>query len=90
MPCQPLRAISSLALLLACAASAFADVTPWDVGAQGRFITSLCRDTRGNVWIGTEDQGVWRLDPSAPKDKQYTHFATKDGLGSDDVGSVLI
>jgi len=26
---------------------------------------------------------VWRLDPSAPKDKQYTHFTSKDGLGDD-------
>ena len=45
--------------------------------------TSLCRDTRGKVWVGTEDQGVYRLDPAAPKATQYTHFTTKDGLGDD-------
>ena len=55
----------------------------WDANAQGQFITSLCRDLHGSIWIGTEDQGVWRFDPSAPKDKQYTHFTTKDGLGDD-------
>jgi len=48
---------------------------------QGQFITSLCQDATGHTWIGTEDNGVWRFDPSAPKDKQYTHYTTKDGLG---------
>ena len=55
----------------------------WDTNAQGQFVTSLCRDNSGHVWIGTEDQGVWRCDPSASKDKQYTHYTTKDGLGDD-------
>ena len=87
LPRPPFRAlpsalICSLALLL-CAAPSFADTTPWDANAQGQFITSLCRDTHGNVWIGTEDQGVWRCNPSAPKDKQYTHFTSADGLGDD-------
>ncbi len=66
-----------------CASSCFAEVTAWDANAQGQFITSLCRDTHGNVWIGTEGQGVWRCNPSAPKDKQYTHFTTTNGLGDD-------
>ena len=72
-----------LAGMLACASACLADVIPWDANAQGQFITSLCRDLQGNTWIGTEDQGVWRFDPSAPKDKQYTHFTQKDGLGDD-------
>ncbi len=71
-----------LCLLVSTATHAAASV-PWDADAQGQFITSLCRDTHGNVWIGTEDQGVWRCNPSAPKDRQYTHFTTKDGLGDD-------
>ena len=69
--------------MLACASACLADVIPWDANAQGQFITSLCRDLQGNTWIGTEDQGVWRCNPSAPKDTQYTHFTTKDGLGDD-------
>ena len=70
---------SSFLLVSAC----LAGVTPWNADAQGQFITSLCRDTTGHTWVGTEDQGVWRCDPSASKDKQYTHYTTKDGLGDD-------
>ena len=71
MPCFPLRALffalisSSFLLASAC----LANVTPWNADAQGQFITSLCRDTTGHTWIGTEDNGVWRCDPSASKDK---------------------
>ena len=70
-----------VALWLAAPSSA-APLT-WDANAQGQFITSLCRDNSGHVWIGTEDQGVWRCDPSAPAGQQYTHYTTKDGLGDD-------
>jgi len=72
--------------VLAClwlAAPSFAAPPTWDANAQGQFITSLCRDTTGHVWIGTEDQGVWRCDPAAPAGQQYTHYTTKDGLGDD-------
>jgi len=88
MLCLPLRArpfvlINCLALLFVSAFPCLADSFSWNANAQGQFITSLCRDTRGNVWIGTEDKGVYRLDPTAPKSTQYTHFTTKDGLGDD-------
>ncbi len=73
----------SLLLILACARFCAADSLTWNANAQGAFITSLCRDIRGCVWIGTEDQGVYRLDPTAPKDKQYSHFTTQNGLGDD-------
>lgn len=64
-PCPPFALICSLALLL-CAAPSFADTTPWGANAQGQlitsqFITSLCQDTHGNVWIGTEDSGILSL-----------------------------
>ena len=71
------------------ASACLADALPWNPGAQGQFITSLCRDTTGHTWIGTEDNGVWRCDPSAPKDKQYTHFTTKDGLGDDNAYALV-
>ena len=61
----------------------------WDANAQGQFITSLCRDTTGHTWIGTEDQGVWRFDPSASTGRQYTHFTTKDGLGDDNAYALV-
>ena len=74
-----------LVALLLVAPSSAAPLT-WDANTQGQFITSLCRDNSGHVWIGTEDMGVWRCDPTAPAGQQYTHYttqSTKDGLGDD-------
>lgn len=48
-----------------------------------RFVMSLCADQQGNIWIGTEDYGVFRYNPDAPEGQQYTQFTTKDGLGDD-------
>ncbi len=80
-----LTALTSCLVLLLVAPSSAAPLT-WNANAQGQFITSLCRDNSGHVWIGTEDMGVWRCDPSAPKDKQYTHYTTQstnNGLSDD-------
>lgn len=66
-----------------CNATFAAEAVTWDANAQGQFITSLCHGTHGDVWVGTEDQGVYRLDPAAQKAAQYTHFTTKEGLGDD-------
>ena len=82
--------ISSLACLLACASSCLADAASWNADAQGQFITALCPGTNHTVWIGTEDEGVWRCDPSLPKDKQYTHYTTKDGLGDDNAYALAV
>ncbi len=79
----------SLALLLVGALAHASDVPSWDVKTQGGFITSLCRDNHGCLWIGTEDNGVWRLDPSAPQDTQYTHFTHENGLGDDDAYALV-
>ena len=75
--------ILSLWLGTASPCPAFAAPLTWDANAQGQFVTSLCQDTTGHVWIGTEDNGVWRCDPTAPAGQQYTHYTTKDGLGDD-------
>jgi len=69
----------------ACSAAAL----PWNPDAQGQFITSLCQDSAGHTWIGTEDSGLWRCDPSAPKDKQYTHYTTADGLGDNNAYALV-
>ena len=39
-----------------------------------RFVMALCRDKRGNIWVATEDHGVYRYAPSAPKGKQVTQL----------------
>lgn len=45
-----------------------------------KFVMALCRDLSGNIWIGTEDQGIWRFDPKTGKPTQYM---PKDGLGDE-------
>ena len=56
----------------------------WEVLQQpGLFIVALARDLAGNVWVGTEDQGVFRYNPAAAPDQQWRQFTTKDGLGDD-------
>ncbi len=52
----------------------------WDSGKQGAFIVALASGGRGEVWAGTEDNGVWRYQP---RDGKWTQFTTKDGLGDD-------
>ncbi len=51
--------------------------------ARPDFILCLTRDLKGNVWVGTEDTGVWRGDPHAPVSQQWTHFTRDSGLGDD-------
>jgi len=72
-----------------CAAAPVPPV-PWERGSQNSFITSLCDDHHGHVFLGTEDQGLWRYDPAAPTGRQYAHFTTKDGLADDDVYALLV
>ncbi len=52
----------------------------WDSNKQGAFIVALASGARGEVWAGTEDNGVWRYQPQT---KQWAQFTTKDGLGDD-------
>ena len=52
----------------------------WDVKQQGGFPVSLAAGPAGDVWVGTEGNGVWRYDPGA---KSWRQFTTKDGLGDD-------
>jgi Two component regulator propeller len=47
--------------------------------AAGHFVMALCRDVDGNVWVGTEDNGVLRGTPKG----EWTQFTTNDGLGDD-------
>ena len=36
----------------------------WDKKKNGGIITALCQDLKGNIWAGTEDNGLWLLDIS--------------------------
>jgi hypothetical protein len=55
----------------------------------GDYIMSLARDGSGNVWVGTEGNGVWRSNPYAVTN-QWKQFTTKDGLGDDYAYSVTV
>ncbi len=54
-----------------------------------KFVTTLARDSRNRIWVGTEDQGVWYYDPAAPRDAQWQGFGVRDGLGDDNAYAVV-
>ncbi len=48
-----------------------------------KFVVSLTADLQGNIWAGTEDQGVFRFTPQAKGGGTWTQFSVIDGLGDD-------
>ncbi len=52
------------------------------------FVVSLAQDSAGKIWVGTEDQGVFRYDPVAKNAAAWTNFTTKDGLGDDNAYAI--
>jgi hypothetical protein len=52
----------------------------WDIAKQGGFPVSIASDAMGNVWVGTEGNGLWKYDAGK---KNWTQFTSKDGLGDD-------
>ena len=56
----------------------------WDAGRQGKFITALCEDHQRNLWVGTEDKGVWEYHARTHQWQQFTVSSTggtPSGLG---------
>lgn len=66
-------------------AQELAPITEITSPPQLNFTTAMLRDRRGPLWVGTEDNGVWRYDPAAPKASAWKQFGAKDGLGDDEV-----
>ena len=63
----------------------------WEVlnnKATGNFIVALAQDLQGNIWVGTEDKGVFRYDPKAAEGKQWTQFNSKNGLADDNAYAI--
>jgi sugar lactone lactonase YvrE len=80
-----------LAFLITPSTLLAADAKRWQpIREPGEFVVSLAQDSRGIVWIGTEDKGVWRYDPKAEVPKHLKQFTTKDGLGDDNVYAVTL
>src|ERR1700722_15362261 len=48
-----------------------------------QFVISSTVDSRGNVWIGSQDQGVWRTGPDG-----NAQFTAGQGLADDTVCSL--
>src|ERR1700677_4587030 len=59
----------------------------WDTATQGGFTTCVTLDAQNTVWVGTEGKGIWRY---APREKKWTQFTTKDGLGDDCVYALAV
>jgi sugar lactone lactonase YvrE len=51
-------------------------------------VMALARDPQGYLWIGTEDDGVYRYDPDAGPERQWTQFTTNDGLGDNNAYAI--
>ncbi len=54
-----------------------------------KFIVSMCRDNVGNIWVGTEDRGVYRYNPSAPAGNRWKQFTTANGLGDNNAYALI-
>ncbi len=70
--------------LLSVAAAGEGDHRPalgWNAAAQSHLVTSLAARGDNEVWVGTEDKGVWRYDAAT---KKWTQFTTSEGLGDND------
>ena len=52
-----------------------------------QFIMAMANDAAGNVWLGTEDRGLFRVNPATGKWKQ---FKAKDGVADDNVYAVAV
>ncbi|NNM85901.1 MAG: hypothetical protein HKL96_09140 [Phycisphaerales bacterium] len=71
----------------AAAASAYVDVSH----CSAHFIVDACRDRGGNVWLATEDHGIFRFNPRPGTDQTAQHwqqFTASDGLADATAQSV--
>lgn len=61
-------------------------------GLMGAGFTSIDVDSRGNLWVGTSTQGVYRMTPRVtnPDTLSVLHFTTRQGLLSDRVQDVAV
>jgi sugar lactone lactonase YvrE len=52
------------------------------------WITGLTTDPQGNLWISTEDNGVWRCSADATTNEPGTRFSVADGLGDNNIYAI--
>ena len=76
----------TLLVLLFCLSASAQETSRTQIqGIHDRYVLSLSRRSPVSVvWIGTEDQGVWRLDESQARPR-WTQFTVPDGLGDESI-----
>ena len=52
-----------------------------------QFVMAMAADAAGNAWLGTEDRGVFRVDPT---NGTWQQFKAKDGLADDNAYAVAV
>jgi hypothetical protein len=59
----------------------------WDRDKQSGFAMAGAVDMAGNIWVGTEGNGLWEYDAAK---KTWSQFTTKDGLGDNCIYSLAV
>lgn len=68
----------------------YGDALGWKPGPE-RCVTALAQGPDGNLWVATEDSGVWRYNPSVARAQDRWHqFTAKDGLGDDSAYALVV
>src|SRR5205085_1166039 len=63
---------------------------PAKLGAALGTVVALARDAQGGLWVGTDGQGVWRVEAGRGREREHFTFeGTGGGLRSDRVFSIL-
>jgi frataxin-like iron-binding protein CyaY len=58
-----------------------------DPNYSAPFSVAMARDAQNNIWLGTEDKGVWKFNSIT---KEWTNFLVKDGLGDNNAYSLCV
>ncbi|HRH59418.1 MAG TPA: two-component regulator propeller domain-containing protein [Chitinophagaceae bacterium] len=57
-----------------------------NAGADYYIINAICRDRKNNIWIGTENAGLYQTDTSLAS---FTNYTIKDGLQSMNISQIV-
>lgn len=57
-------------------------------GAPSNWIQDLFLDSRGRLWIASDNEGLWRLDDTDSDKFEFVKYATDNGLTSNATASV--
>ena len=63
------------------------DAFPLPDKKEAGYILSLAQDGRGDIWAGTEDQGVWQFQAQT---RSWKNYRVKDGLGDDNAYALAV